>query len=199
MAAYWQSCRHMQALACTRGNPLALRLTSRSRHPLPRLLDRSPCVRRRQVRPLEEQYCFDAFYSSPLQPGDFDAKPSVLLLGQYSTGGWLRWLVGCVALGRGTLSEPTSCRGQGAGLRRCRGWRPDRVAPCLSGTLCFCFTNKTRQDHFHQVHPGPRLPRQPHRAGAHHRPVRVSRTFYERREPAPHWAATLLSQLLRAA
>lgn len=39
-----------------------------------------------QIRPLEEAYKFGAFFSSYLNESDFYAKPSVLLLGQYSTG-----------------------------------------------------------------------------------------------------------------
>lgn len=39
-----------------------------------------------QIRPLEESYKFGAFFSSYLNESDFYAKPSVLLLGQYSTG-----------------------------------------------------------------------------------------------------------------
>ena len=39
-----------------------------------------------QVRPLEEQFKFGHFFSPLLNESDFDAKPSVLLLGQYSTG-----------------------------------------------------------------------------------------------------------------
>ena len=39
-----------------------------------------------QIRPLEEAYKFGAFFSSLLNESDFHAKPSVLLLGQYSTG-----------------------------------------------------------------------------------------------------------------
>ena len=39
-----------------------------------------------QIRPLEETYKFGAFFSSYLNESDFYAKPSVLLLGQYSTG-----------------------------------------------------------------------------------------------------------------
>ena len=39
-----------------------------------------------QIRPLEEVYKFGAFFSSYLNESDFYAKPSVLLLGQYSTG-----------------------------------------------------------------------------------------------------------------
>ncbi|GBF89658.1 hypothetical protein Rsub_02828 [Raphidocelis subcapitata] len=39
-----------------------------------------------KVRPLEEAFRFEAFYSAPMAEGDFDARPSVLLIGQYSTG-----------------------------------------------------------------------------------------------------------------
>ena len=39
-----------------------------------------------QIRPLEEAYKFGSFFSSLLTESDFEAKPSVLLLGQYSTG-----------------------------------------------------------------------------------------------------------------
>lgn len=35
---------------------------------------------------MEEQFKFGAFFSSLLNESDFYAKPSVLLLGQYSTG-----------------------------------------------------------------------------------------------------------------
>ena len=43
-------------------------------------------VLRVQIRPLEEAYKFGDFFSSYLNESDFHAKPSVLLLGQYSTG-----------------------------------------------------------------------------------------------------------------
>jgi hypothetical protein len=39
-----------------------------------------------QVRPLEEAFKFSSFFSSLLHESDFEAKPSVLLVGQYSTG-----------------------------------------------------------------------------------------------------------------
>lgn len=39
-----------------------------------------------QIKPLEEAYKFGSFFSSLLSESDFEAKPSVLLLGQYSTG-----------------------------------------------------------------------------------------------------------------
>lgn len=39
-----------------------------------------------KIKPLEELYQFDMFHSPTLNASDFDAKPMVLLLGQYSTG-----------------------------------------------------------------------------------------------------------------
>ena len=39
-----------------------------------------------KIKPLEELYQFDMFHSPLLNASDFDAKPMVLLLGQYSTG-----------------------------------------------------------------------------------------------------------------
>jgi len=39
-----------------------------------------------KLRPLEEAYKFGEFHSPYLNDGDFDAKPMVLLIGQYSTG-----------------------------------------------------------------------------------------------------------------
>lgn len=39
-----------------------------------------------KIRPLEETYKFGHFFSPLMNASDFEAKPSVLLLGQYSTG-----------------------------------------------------------------------------------------------------------------
>ncbi|GBF98304.1 hypothetical protein Rsub_10967 [Raphidocelis subcapitata] len=39
-----------------------------------------------KVRPLEEAFKFSSFFSACLNESDFEAKPSVLLMGQYSTG-----------------------------------------------------------------------------------------------------------------
>lgn len=41
---------------------------------------------RKKLRPLEETYKFGEFHSPYLTEGDFEAKPMVLLIGQYSTG-----------------------------------------------------------------------------------------------------------------
>ncbi|TYI03220.1 hypothetical protein ES332_A11G321500v1 [Gossypium tomentosum] len=40
----------------------------------------------RKLKPLEVTYCFNDFVSPLLTNSDFDAKPMVMLLGQYSTG-----------------------------------------------------------------------------------------------------------------
>jgi len=49
-----------------------------------------------KVKPLEVTYNFDMFHSDVLRDSDFDAKPMVLLLGQYSTGKttFIRYLLG---------------------------------------------------------------------------------------------------------
>ncbi|XP_023235175.1 EH domain-containing protein 3-like [Centruroides sculpturatus] len=39
-----------------------------------------------KILPLEEHYFFHEFHSPPLDDADFDAKPMILLVGQYSTG-----------------------------------------------------------------------------------------------------------------
>jgi hypothetical protein len=39
-----------------------------------------------QIVPLEKYYHFEAFHSPPMGDADFDAKPMILFIGQYSTG-----------------------------------------------------------------------------------------------------------------
>jgi hypothetical protein len=41
---------------------------------------------KQRMLPLEEFYKFHDFHSPPLDDPDFDAKPMILLVGQYSTG-----------------------------------------------------------------------------------------------------------------
>lgn len=43
-------------------------------------------VYKAKILPLEEHYLFHDFHSPPLDDADFDAKPMILLVGQYSTG-----------------------------------------------------------------------------------------------------------------
>lgn len=52
----------------------------------------------RQVRPLEDQFKFGSFFTPLLHESDFEAKPSVLLLGQYSTGWVVVAMVACPCL-----------------------------------------------------------------------------------------------------
>ncbi|KAL1514806.1 hypothetical protein AB1Y20_003892 [Prymnesium parvum] len=65
-----------------------------------------------KIRPLEEAYKFGEFYSPVLTDGDFDAKPMVLLLGQYSVGktSFIRYLLGRDFPGQHIGPEPTTDR-----------------------------------------------------------------------------------------
>lgn len=51
---------------------------------------------RKSIKPLERQYRFQDFYSPLLTDADFDSKPMVLLVGQYSVGKttFIRYLLG---------------------------------------------------------------------------------------------------------
>eukprot|EP01024_Parvocaulis_polyphysoides_P042938 TRINITY_DN39215_c0_g1_i2.p1 TRINITY_DN39215_c0_g1~~TRINITY_DN39215_c0_g1_i2.p1 ORF type:complete len:567 (-),score=77.55 TRINITY_DN39215_c0_g1_i2:391-2091(-) len=65
-----------------------------------------------RIKPLEEAYKFGNFYSPYLEPSDFDAKPQVLLLGQYSTGKttFIKYLLGKEYPGLHIGPEPTTDR-----------------------------------------------------------------------------------------
>lgn len=43
-------------------------------------------IYKKKILPLEEYYMFHDFHSPPLEDADFDSKPMILLVGQYSTG-----------------------------------------------------------------------------------------------------------------
>ena len=65
-----------------------------------------------KIRPVEEMYKFGNFFSPLLNEGDFEAKPSVLLLGQYSTGKstFVKYLLGRDYPGIHIGPEPTTDR-----------------------------------------------------------------------------------------
>ncbi|KAL4430913.1 hypothetical protein ABPG75_006169 [Micractinium tetrahymenae] len=65
-----------------------------------------------KIRPLEDVYKFGHFFSPLLSEGDFEAKPSVLLLGQYSTGKstFIKYLLGRDYPGIHIGPEPTTDR-----------------------------------------------------------------------------------------
>ncbi|KAL6763258.1 P-loop containing nucleoside triphosphate hydrolase protein [Haematococcus lacustris] len=65
-----------------------------------------------KVKPLEEAFKFGNFFSPLLNDSDFEAKPSVLLLGQYSTGKttFIKYLLGRDYPGSHIGPEPTTDR-----------------------------------------------------------------------------------------
>jgi len=65
-----------------------------------------------KIRTLEELYKFGHFFSPLLNPSDFEAKPSILLLGQYSTGKttFIEHLLGTSYPGSHIGPEPTTDR-----------------------------------------------------------------------------------------
>uniref|UniRef100_A0A7S4B9K4 Calmodulin n=1 Tax=Chrysotila carterae TaxID=13221 RepID=A0A7S4B9K4_CHRCT len=67
---------------------------------------------RSKIRPVEENYRFGEFYSPLLTDSDFDAKPMVLLLGQYSVGktSFIKYLLGRDFPGAHIGPEPTTDR-----------------------------------------------------------------------------------------
>jgi len=67
---------------------------------------------RQRIRPVEEAYKFGEFYSPIMNDGDFDAKPMVLLIGQYSVGktSFIRYLLGRDFPGQHIGPEPTTDR-----------------------------------------------------------------------------------------
>jgi len=69
-------------------------------------------VYKEQLRPLEEIYKFDHFFTPLMEDADFEAKPMVLLLGQYSVGKttFLRYLCGRDFPGIRIGPEPTTDR-----------------------------------------------------------------------------------------
>eukprot|EP00736_Rhodelphis_marinus_P007523 Rmarinus@m.1187 len=62
------------------------------------------------VRPIEDHYLFNSFYNYPLSDADFEAKPFILLLGQYSTGKttFVNYLLGQGFPGQHIGPEPTT-------------------------------------------------------------------------------------------
>mmetsp|Transcript_60626 Transcript_60626/g.100671 ORF Transcript_60626/g.100671 Transcript_60626/m.100671 type:complete len:546 (-) Transcript_60626:328-1965(-) len=67
---------------------------------------------RTRIRPVEEAFRFGEFYSPLLNDSDFDAKPMVLLLGQYSVGktSFIKYLLGRDFPGAHIGPEPTTDR-----------------------------------------------------------------------------------------
>lgn len=69
-------------------------------------------VYRAKLLPLEETYLFHDFHSPKLNDADFDSKPIILFMGQYSTGKTtlIKHLLGCEFPGMRIGPEPTTDR-----------------------------------------------------------------------------------------
>ena len=67
---------------------------------------------KRVILPIEEAYRFDLFHMPLLRDSDFDAKPSVLMLGQYSVGKttFIEYLLGRKYPSSQVGPEPTTDR-----------------------------------------------------------------------------------------
>lgn len=76
------------------------------------IIDSLKEIYKSKVRPVEEALKFGSFYSPLLTDGDFEGKPSVLLLGQYSTGKttFIKHLLGTEYPGCNIGPEPTTDR-----------------------------------------------------------------------------------------
>lgn len=63
-----------------------------------------------RIRNLEETYCFPKFHTALLNPVDFNAKPIVLLMGQYSVGktSFIKWMIERNFPGMRIGPEPTT-------------------------------------------------------------------------------------------
>ncbi|RCH98157.1 3-hydroxyisobutyryl-CoA hydrolase [Rhizopus azygosporus] len=69
-------------------------------------------IYRQKIKPLEVTYNFEGFHSAPLTDSDIEAKPIVLLIGQYSTGKttFIRYLLDKAYPGEHIGVEPTTDR-----------------------------------------------------------------------------------------
>lgn len=70
-------------------------------------------IYRKAVLPIEKRYKYDYFFESPfLTDVEFDSKPQVLLIGQYSVGktSFIRYLLGRDFPGQRIGPEPTTDR-----------------------------------------------------------------------------------------
>ena len=64
----------------------AIQQTLQSNQDLSPVVEQLKVMYKQKILPLEKDYKFEDFHSPGLTDTDFDAKPMVLLIGQYSTG-----------------------------------------------------------------------------------------------------------------
>jgi len=78
-----------------------------------KLAGRLKAIYRKSILPVEKRFRYDYFYESPfLTDVEFDAKPQVMLVGQYSVGktSFIRYLLGRDFPGQRIGPEPTTDR-----------------------------------------------------------------------------------------
>ncbi|KAI8062536.1 P-loop containing nucleoside triphosphate hydrolase protein [Gongronella butleri] len=77
-----------------------------------RVIDGVKRIYQSKIKPLEVTYNFEGFHSSPLTDSDIEAKPIVLLIGQYSTGKttFINYLLDKAYPGEHIGVEPTTDR-----------------------------------------------------------------------------------------
>eukprot|EP00127_Corallochytrium_limacisporum_P002458 Clim_evm15s128 gene=Clim_evmTU15s128 len=87
---------------------------------------------KKNLQPLEEQYLFHGFHSPLLSEADFESKPTVLLIGQYSTGktSFIRYILGRDYPGIHVGPEPTTDR-----FLAVMHGSEDRVVPGSAATI----------------------------------------------------------------
>ena len=84
------------------------------------IIDGCKSIYAEKIRPLEEQYLINNFHYPLLNAKDFDAKPLVLLVGQYSTGktSFIKYLLDMEFPGMHIGPEPTT-DGRARGASAC--------------------------------------------------------------------------------
>ena len=65
-----------------------------------------------KIQPVEDAYLFEQFQGPPMTDAEFDARPQVLMIGQYSTGktSFIKYLLGRDFPGLRVGPEPTTDR-----------------------------------------------------------------------------------------
>ncbi|RUP13679.1 P-loop containing nucleoside triphosphate hydrolase protein [Jimgerdemannia flammicorona] len=73
------------------------------------IIDGLKKIYKQKIKPLETMYNFEGFHSAPLTDSDIEAKPMILLIGQYSTGKttFIRYLIDKAYPGEHIGVEPT--------------------------------------------------------------------------------------------
>ena len=91
---------------------IAINLPHRGDEQFHTVLEGLKNIYKNNIRPLEEMYKFDCFFSQCLENVDIEAKPMVLLLGSYSVGktSFVKYLVGRDFPGIRIGPEPTTDR-----------------------------------------------------------------------------------------